>query len=261
MKLQALAPRIYAPLLAAQLAVTVAEPPHVLSWSYALVLATLGFTLFLALRRVRFSVAHNRPLWGLLLVALLAQAVAFVLLFADSLINPEGTLVASDPTFYFCLSSLLLTVAAAYNPVAPLYRWAGAVDAALAVFIAALFYLLVHELVASADADASKARAVMWMFDAMALFVALFASLRLAGTRRRDERRFFVVLTAFAWIELFAPAAHNRFVKFVQDAKRAGKTVDDVVSTWKTPAKYAGYGELNAARAKADAQVIWDETK
>jgi len=51
------------------------------------------------------------------------------------------------------------------------------------------------------------------------------------------------------------------FVKFVQDAKRAGKTVDDVVNTWKTPAKYAGYGEPNAARAKADAQVIWDETK
>jgi len=51
------------------------------------------------------------------------------------------------------------------------------------------------------------------------------------------------------------------FVAFVQDAKRAGKTVDDVVSTWKTPAKYAGYAEPNAARAKADAQVIWDETK
>jgi glyoxylase-like metal-dependent hydrolase (beta-lactamase superfamily II) len=51
------------------------------------------------------------------------------------------------------------------------------------------------------------------------------------------------------------------FVKFVQDAKRAGKTIDDVVNTWKTPAKYAGYAEPNAARARADAQVIWDETK
>jgi len=51
------------------------------------------------------------------------------------------------------------------------------------------------------------------------------------------------------------------FVKFVQDAKKAGKTIDDVVSTWKTPAKYAGYGEPNATRVKADAQVIWDETK
>jgi len=59
------------------------------------------------------------------------------------------------------------------------------------------------------------------------------------------------------------------FVKFVQDAKKAGKTVDDVVSTWKTPAKYAGYVEATtdaqrtarASRIKADAQVIWDETK
>jgi cyclase len=61
------------------------------------------------------------------------------------------------------------------------------------------------------------------------------------------------------------------FVKFVQDAKKAGKTVDDVVSTWKTPAKYTGYtapDPANAAqvrtaeaRVRADAQVVWDETK
>ncbi len=61
------------------------------------------------------------------------------------------------------------------------------------------------------------------------------------------------------------------FVKFVQDAKKAGKTVDDVVSTWKTPDKYTGYNAPDpanqtavtaaAARVRADAQVIWDETK
>jgi cyclase len=59
------------------------------------------------------------------------------------------------------------------------------------------------------------------------------------------------------------------FVTFVQDAKKAGKTVDEVVNTWKTPAKYTGYAEptddaqrtARANRIKADAQVIWDETK
>ena len=51
------------------------------------------------------------------------------------------------------------------------------------------------------------------------------------------------------------------FVKFVQDAKKAGKTVDEVVTTWKTPAKYVGYAAPQAARVKADAEVIWAETK
>ena len=59
------------------------------------------------------------------------------------------------------------------------------------------------------------------------------------------------------------------FVTFVQDAKKSGKTVDDVVSTWKTPPKYVGYAEpktddqraARANRIKADAQVIWDETR
>jgi len=211
-KIQALAPRLYAPLLAVHLTLLVAEPAHVLTWSYVLVLAVLGFTLVLAVRRVRLSVAHNRPLWAMLLAALLSQATAFALLFADSLANPEGTLVAFDPTFYFCVSSLLLTLAAAYEPVAPAYRWAGAVDAVLATLIALMFYGLVRTLVAGAQAHPDNARSLMWMFDGMALFVAMFATLRLLGTRRRDERRFYVVLSAFAWIELLAPAAHNRFI-------------------------------------------------
>ena len=51
------------------------------------------------------------------------------------------------------------------------------------------------------------------------------------------------------------------FVKFVQDAKQAGKTVDDVVNTWTVPAKYTSYNKPNPDRVRADAQVIWDETK
>ena len=51
------------------------------------------------------------------------------------------------------------------------------------------------------------------------------------------------------------------FVKFVQDAKKSGKTVDDVVKTWKTPANYAGYAAPTEARIRADAQVVWNETK
>lgn len=51
------------------------------------------------------------------------------------------------------------------------------------------------------------------------------------------------------------------FVAAVQAAKTAGKTVDDVVRSWQTPAKYAGYGPAQAARVKADAEVIFTETK
>ncbi|MDH4064341.1 MAG: MBL fold metallo-hydrolase [Acidobacteriota bacterium] len=53
----------------------------------------------------------------------------------------------------------------------------------------------------------------------------------------------------------------GEFVKFVQDAKKAGRSVDDVVKTWATPAKYAGYAKPNPDRVRSDAQVIWDETR
>ena len=51
------------------------------------------------------------------------------------------------------------------------------------------------------------------------------------------------------------------FVAFVQNAKKSGKTVEDVVKTWTTPAKYTGYAKAAEGRIRADAQVIWDETK
>jgi cyclase len=51
------------------------------------------------------------------------------------------------------------------------------------------------------------------------------------------------------------------FVKFVQDAKKSGKSVDDVVKTWKTPARFANYATPTEARVRNDAQVVWDETK
>jgi glyoxylase-like metal-dependent hydrolase (beta-lactamase superfamily II) len=47
------------------------------------------------------------------------------------------------------------------------------------------------------------------------------------------------------------------FVTHVQDAKRSGKTVEDVVRTWKPPAGY----NAQTARVRADAQLIFDETK
>ena len=51
------------------------------------------------------------------------------------------------------------------------------------------------------------------------------------------------------------------FVAFVRAAKKGGKTVDDVVKTWETPAKYANYAKPNPDRVRADAQVVWDEIK
>jgi glyoxylase-like metal-dependent hydrolase (beta-lactamase superfamily II) len=52
------------------------------------------------------------------------------------------------------------------------------------------------------------------------------------------------------------------FVKHVQDGKRAGQSVDQVSSAWKTPAKYAGYDAMPpAVRVKADAELIFSETK
>jgi glyoxylase-like metal-dependent hydrolase (beta-lactamase superfamily II) len=52
------------------------------------------------------------------------------------------------------------------------------------------------------------------------------------------------------------------YVKFAQDEKKAGKSVDDAVKEWKVPAKYTGYNTMpNAVRDKANFELIYKETK
>ena len=53
----------------------------------------------------------------------------------------------------------------------------------------------------------------------------------------------------------------REFVAAAQAAKKSGKTVDDFVASWKTPERFTGYAAPQAARVKADATVIFNETK
>jgi cyclase len=59
---------------------------------------------------------------------------------------------------------------------------------------------------------------------------------------------------------------NDEFAAAVRDAKKAGKTVDDIAKAWKLPAKYKGYTDPNATpatqtRLKNNVQIVYDETK
>ncbi|MQA31374.1 MAG: hypothetical protein GEU82_16335 [Luteitalea sp.] len=57
-------------------------------------------------------------------------------------------------------------------------------------------------------------------------------------------------------------AQFNRdFLATVRQAKSAGKTVDEVATTWTVPAKYAGYAAAQPARLRSNVQVVFDELK
>ncbi len=67
--------------------------------------------------------------------------------------------------------------------------------------------------------------------------------------------------TTMAPSDLKMYADFNRdFVNAVREAKKAGKTADEVSTTWKVPEKYAGF-TAQPASVKNAAQVIFDETK
>jgi glyoxylase-like metal-dependent hydrolase (beta-lactamase superfamily II) len=54
---------------------------------------------------------------------------------------------------------------------------------------------------------------------------------------------------------------NDEFLAAVQEAKKAGKTADDVSTSWKIPAGYTGYAAPQATRLKSNAEVIMGELK
>jgi hypothetical protein len=54
---------------------------------------------------------------------------------------------------------------------------------------------------------------------------------------------------------------NREFLTTVREAKKAGKSVDDVANSWTMPAKYAGYAAPQPARLKSNVQVIFNELK
>jgi len=57
-------------------------------------------------------------------------------------------------------------------------------------------------------------------------------------------------------------ADFNRdFLNAVREAKKAGRSADDVAGSWKMPEKYTGYGAAQPARVKANVEAIFGELK
>lgn len=68
--------------------------------------------------------------------------------------------------------------------------------------------------------------------------------------------------TTMTMPELQEYATFNReFADSVRAAKKAGKSVEDVVKSWTMPAKYQGYAPAAEARLRSNIQVIYDEIK
>ncbi|MBI2187241.1 MAG: MBL fold metallo-hydrolase [Acidobacteria bacterium] len=57
-------------------------------------------------------------------------------------------------------------------------------------------------------------------------------------------------------------AEFNRdFLNGIREAKKAGRSVDEIVKTWKMPAKYEGYADPAPARLQANVENIYKEVR
>jgi cyclase len=68
--------------------------------------------------------------------------------------------------------------------------------------------------------------------------------------------------TVMTMADLREYAQFNKdFVADMKQAKGAGKSVDDIVTSWKMPAKYNGYAAVQEPRLRSNVQVVFNELK
>jgi hypothetical protein len=51
----------------------------------------------------------------------------------------------------------------------------------------------------------------------------------------------------------------DSLIAFVREAKQAGRSVDEIASTWEIPARFAGYNTTPTQQVTPFLQVIYDE--
>jgi glyoxylase-like metal-dependent hydrolase (beta-lactamase superfamily II) len=54
---------------------------------------------------------------------------------------------------------------------------------------------------------------------------------------------------------------NREFLRAVQEAKKAGRTVDEVAKSWKIPDRFKGYGAPQEERLRSNVQAVFDEIK
>ena len=155
---------------------------------------------------------EGRILWRLLgFSILLAPLSAFLLIWFE--IHglavpgpaPAPGLVILLNTIYG--AALLFTVTLQFDP-----RVIRAMSALLSVAIAALCFILMYSVAPIRIGNAPPdMRFIAHLLNAIGLFLSSFATIRMIGTDRQEERSFFYVAAVFLWTNTLVLAIRNHF--------------------------------------------------
>ncbi len=178
-----------------------------------IVLAELA-AIYACIRTSHMAGRAMRTRWWLLAIAILYHAIAMLLQIRSEIIgaaesNPVPGLQILFATLYGI--PLLLAVSMQFDPRA--FRPIRIVNLFLSLALAAVFYVQVFSVVTiHGSSKPADVLFISHLFDALDLFLAIAATIRLFGAGQPQERRFFYVASLFLWANTILPAVHNRIL-------------------------------------------------
>jgi diguanylate cyclase (GGDEF)-like protein len=193
--------------------VLVALPPGRSSWVGILwgILAELAasYACFHATRR---ALNEGRILWRLMgLSVAMAPLSALLLIWLDfqGITRPVPGLLMLLNTMYG--AALLFTVTLQFDK--RVMRPLRAMSALLSVAITTLCFILMYSVAPlHGNGQPLDVALIMRLMNAIALFLASFATIRMIGTDRQEERSFFYVAGVFLWANTIIIAVRNHFL-------------------------------------------------
>jgi diguanylate cyclase (GGDEF)-like protein len=174
-------------------------------------IGVFGAAVGAALRRRRQAPGMARVLWTLLALALLMQVLWAIPVLAAVLWPAHATVLvigAGVLSAMYTIPCMYLITSAFSGRESPMVK---ALDAGMAVLLAALLILLISTVVGGASpGDPASVWLAIWHADAIDFFLAVLATVRLVGARSISRRHFYLVASAFLWCNATAAAIYNR---------------------------------------------------
>ena len=159
-----------------------------------------------------------RMLWRLTAIAialdLIGDGIELHAQYQGTDVNP----VPGLPILMFSLYGVPLLMAVSMQFDARLLRQIRMIHWALSAATGILFCVLIFSVVSlEGSPDVADVLFVTHMFDALEIFLAVAATIRLFGADEPQERFFFYVASAFLWANMVLPTIHNRVLIMLHD--------------------------------------------
>lgn len=188
-----------------------------LPWSCVVIGLVEWLTVAALIWRARRTPFPNGLRWWLVAGAMLFISVANLIYLLRLVGAGQDNPAPGAPMFCYALYGVAMVLAIAMTFRQRSLTLTSSIDTVMALVMAALFFVRIFTLVSAAGSDDPKhVQYIIWLMDALSLFITLCAITRLAGAVDPALKHVFYAISLYGVVSTLVAAVRNRLVLHYQ---------------------------------------------